>query len=85
MGYFPASGFRIAVDGSFNNIGQEGDSRSSSSFGSGVASGGYLFFSVANVMPLYGSRRTYGFPVRCVQELADVLYRSIIKARSAAE
>ncbi|WP_455592881.1 hypothetical protein [Bacteroides sp.] len=71
-GYFPASGYRISVDGSLNNIGKEGDIRSSSALGSTSAFGGYFFFSGTYVMPLYGSRRTYAFTVRCVQAFIKV-------------
>ena len=50
--------------------GREGNSWSSSSIGKSVPMASYLRFLVNDVDPMFGYYRPYGFPVRCVQELA---------------
>ncbi len=84
-GYFPASGYRFRGSGNFNYIGLYGYVWSSSSKGNAAIEGAYLLFWVDEVSPLGTPYRGGTFPVRCVQELACVLYRSVIKARSVVE
>ncbi len=85
-GYFPASGFRHNVSGDISNCGIEGSSWATSSYSVGMVHCSRLFFNWTALYPLHNNtNRDYGFPVRCVQGLASVLYRSIIKARSTVE
>ena len=84
-GYFPASGIRRCEQGFLGNVSSEGSCWSSSSVAN-ASSFGSAFYSLAATTSLcYLGYRGHARPVRCVQELACVLYRSIIKARSAVE
>ncbi len=85
MGYFPASGWRETKDGGITGGRTGGYSWSSSSVGMVDSGAAYLAGESDKVMPFKLLYRSYGLPVRCVQELAVILYRSIIKARSTVE
>ncbi|WP_455592573.1 hypothetical protein [Bacteroides sp.] len=71
---FPASGLRDYPSGVFWGVGIRGYSWSSSSTGIGSRNSGNLNTGDTNVNPLNNNNRTYGFPVRCVQELTASLF-----------
>ena len=85
MGYFPASGYRTREYGGCDGVGINGYSWSVASVSCGSVHGSRFKLSNSWIGPLDIDCRAYGFPVRCVQELAVILYRSVIKARSAVE
>ncbi len=86
MAYFPASGYRGVEQGLLLGWGAIGLTWSSSSLGESSVYASYLGFDATVCRPSSSiSGRTSGYSVRCVQELACILYRSIIKARSAVE
>ena len=64
----PASGYRTSTTGALTSVGTNGEYWSSSPAASSV-NAGYLDFNAGNVDPFHASRRSYGFPVRCVQHL----------------
>ena len=70
---FPASGYCLSESGAFNNVGTGGYSWSSSAAGTGSYWSTNLNTNLTWVNPLNNNRRTYGFPIRCVQELAGLL------------
>ena len=72
--YFPASGLRDYPSGTFWGVGMRGYSWLSSSTGTANGYGTRLDVGGTNVYPLNNNSRTYGFPVRCVQELTLVCY-----------
>lgn len=74
VAYFPASGLRREINGAFLNVGFEGDSWSSSSCGFSDVYGARLYFDLSLMFPSGGIIRAFCFPVRCVQELASILY-----------
>ncbi len=85
MAYFPASGVRNRTDGAVTLLCKEGNSWSSSTYTQADVCAARLWLIDAKVSPFNGIHRAYSYPVRCVQELAVILYRSVIKARSAVE
>ncbi|WP_455593483.1 hypothetical protein [Bacteroides sp.] len=86
MAYFPASGWRDSVAGEWLLVGLRGYMWSSSTFAAvRTFLTGSLRLDTDWIKPLDGNARAFTLPVRCVQELAVILYRSIIKARSTVE
>ena len=75
---FPASGFRNNVSGGVGNPGGEGTNWSSSSYAIGTTNAGRAFFHLNNQNPLNNVNRSYGFPVRCVQELTGSLLSIVL-------
>ena len=64
--YFPASGYRFDSSGALNYVGSGGYCWSA--VPGATSNGRYLGFSAGYVSPLYGAYRSFGFPVRPVQE-----------------
>ncbi len=75
-GYFPASGYRNWKLGEFLNASTAGHCWCSSSGGGGYSpfNSTFLRFLSTDIGPVFGHVRAHGFPVRCVQELAVILY-----------
>ena len=66
----PAAGLRFREDGALRNVGTEGNSWSSSTFGgTNPHTAGNLNFIESRVNPLNNTNRANAFPVRCVQHL----------------
>ena len=59
--WYPASGYRNSGSGAVNGVGYDGYYWS-------ATSGRYLYFNSGYVNPANSNNRSYGFPVRCVQE-----------------
>ena len=66
--FYPATGYRDSRSGGLYYVGAFGYSWSSSSISAASTYGSNLNFTSGNVIPEYSNYRSYGFPVRCVQE-----------------
>ncbi|MDE5708016.1 MAG: hypothetical protein K2I32_00970 [Alistipes sp.] len=70
-----ASGYRTWTSGALTNVGAQGLCWSSSPQ-SGSTNAGDVNFNSTNVNPLNSDNRAYGFTVRCVQHLHEVVFYS---------
>ena len=66
--FYPASGYRTNYSGDLNIVGESGYAWSSAPYSASSVNGSYLGFYSSYVNPENSYVRTYGFPVRCVQE-----------------
>ncbi len=69
----PASGYRNWETGRLDLIGAHGNYWASSSFMPGSYYGTGIFLASLYCFPLDGTPRAFGFSVRCVQHLPEVV------------
>ena len=73
-GYFPASGLRYCQRGYLSQVAIEGSEWSSSPLALGQCFSSARYFLSSSIQSLFQGYRGHSRPVRCVQELAGILY-----------
>ncbi len=66
--FYPASGWRTGWSAGLSSVGSLGYAWSSAPGSATIVDGSYLIFNTSDVYPEGNGSRSFGLPVRCVQE-----------------